>query len=152
MDYKIQNRIYSFDVMRIIAACAVIMIHIAADFVKELDRNSFGYVFANLLESISRFPVPMFLMISGSLMLDEDRTISRNKMAKIILDMLILLFSWSFFYAISFCVIKPILFNEEISMAFILSAFFNGHYHMWYIYVLVGLISDFCIQENNAIL
>lgn len=139
MSNKNQERIYAFDVLRILSACAVMMIHISADFVKMLDRADGGFFLANVLNSLSRFAVPVFVMISGALMLDENKSIPAGKMWKSIWNMLCILFAWSFFYAISYDVIKPIIFHEEISVCAVLNTFFNGHYHMWYLYVLLGL-------------
>lgn len=139
MDKKKHGRIYGFDILRILSACAVVMIHISVDFLKTLDGGPNGLFLANLLNGLSRFAVPVFVMISGALMLDENKIISSGKMLKTTLNMLCLLFSWSFVYAISYDLIKPILFHEEISVYAFLNTFFNGHYHMWYIYMLLGL-------------
>ena len=157
MDNKLRDRIYSFDIMRIIAACAVIMIHISADYVITLDGNTWDFLLANFFNSFSRFAVPMFVMISGALMLDENKAVSSSKILQIIWNMLFILFSWSFFYAISFNLIKPVLFHEEISVASAITTFFYGHYHMWYLYVQIGLYAvtpllRFFVKKENATL
>ena len=66
---KKKERIIAFDFLRIIAALAVVMSHsaIATDV-----SFSDGVIF----DSLSRFAVPVFLMISGALMLDEKKTLT----------------------------------------------------------------------------
>ena len=46
---------------------------------------------------------------------------------------------WSVFYAASYHIIKPLIFKEEISIFELVSAIFNGHYHMWFLFALIGL-------------
>ena len=73
------NRVCSFDLMRIIAICAVILIHISADYVKSYPNDSIEFISNNILCSCSRFAVPVFLMISGALMLNEEKKLVTTK-------------------------------------------------------------------------
>ena len=134
-----KNRIYSFDIMRIIAICAVILLHISADYVKSFPNNSLDFISNNLLNSLTRFAVPTFFMISGALMLNEDKKLSTKKILHAAGNLFILLIVWSVFYSISYYVIKPLVFNEDIAASAIFFAVYNGHYHMWYLFVLIGL-------------
>ena len=136
---KENKRIFSLDFLRILAVCAVVMIHISADFLKEFDKTSVGFLWGNIFSALSRFAVPVFLMISGALMLDENKNLPTKKIMKATVNILILTFSWSLLYTVGYNVVKPIVFNEPINIINILGTFFNGHYHMWYLYVLVGL-------------
>ena len=154
---KESKRIFLFDFLRIISACAVVMIHISADFIKDFDVGTSEFLWGNVFSALSRFAVPIFLMISGALMLDEDKNLSTKKIIKYAVNILILTFSWSFLYTIGYNVIKPIVFNEAISVSDILNTFFNGHYHMWYLYVLVGLylvtpLLRFFVKVENSTL
>lgn len=152
---KTNKRIYSFDFMRIIAACAVVMIHTSVDFVLPTQST---LVWGNLFHSLSRFAVPMFLMISGALMLDEDKEISVRKILKSSLNMFILLMLWSLFYAVGDNIIRPIVTNEPISLVTFFDTVFNGHYHLWYLFVLIGLylitpiLRLFIKRENSELI
>ena len=139
MAQKEMKRIYSFDILRIVAVCAVVMIHISADFIKEYDNNTMEFIWGNVFSALSRFAVPVFLMISGALMLDTNRDISTKKIMKSTVGILVLIFSWSFIYTLGYNVLRPLVFNEPLCFSDIINTFFNGHYHMWYLYVLVGL-------------
>ena len=133
------NRIYSFDLMRIIAIIAVIILHISADYVKGYPKDSLEFISNNLLTSLSRFAVPMFFMISGALMLNEDKKLSNNRVIHAVLHIFILLVIWSIFYSVAYYIVRPLVFKEEISVLAVISAMFRGHYHMWYLFALIGL-------------
>ena len=57
------QRIISFDLLRIVAAFAVIMIHTSGQWFGELSPE---WEFANIYDSLSRWCVPVFIMISGA--------------------------------------------------------------------------------------
>lgn len=91
------ERNYSLDLTRIAAVLAVVMIHVSSAFVSSYEINTLEFQTANVLDSISRLGVPLFVMISGSLFLDEKRKIStRNLYFKNIKGILFLLYLWSF--------------------------------------------------------
>ncbi len=152
------TRLFSLDFLRIIAICAVIMIHISADFITDYDKSTTDFVLGNIFNSISRFAVPVFFMISGALMLDETKDVSNKKIIKSVFTFLLLTFSWSLIYTILYNIIKPIIFSEAIVITDILDTFFNGHYHMWYLYALIGLyaitplLRCFIKKENSALI
>ena len=68
----------SLDVIRIAAVFAVVMTHCTAPFVTNFQPDTAEFLWGNLLDSISRAGVPLFLMISGALFLDERRETNRN--------------------------------------------------------------------------
>ena len=133
------KRIYSFDIMRIVSICAVILLHISADYVKSEPNSSYGFIISNFLNSLSRFAVPIFFMISGALMLNENKKTDGKKIFRSTLSLFTLLIFWSVFYAVSYHLIKPLVFHENISISSFVNALLNGHYHMWYLFVLIGL-------------
>ena len=64
---KTKKRIYYFDVLRVIACLAVIMIHTSGTYVLRNFRT-FNFWVRNLFDSLSRIAVPLFVMISGALL------------------------------------------------------------------------------------
>jgi surface polysaccharide O-acyltransferase-like enzyme len=63
------------DVLRVLAAFAVVVIHVADRVVTALDEaGPVGWWVGNVAESASRWAVPVFIMISGTLMLSPSRT------------------------------------------------------------------------------
>lgn len=66
-----KNRIFYLDILRVIACLSVIMIHSSAEYVTN-DIGSFNFWIGNLFDSLTRIGVPIFVMISGALMLDKN--------------------------------------------------------------------------------
>ncbi|WP_165855887.1 acyltransferase [Marinobacter sp. JSM 1782161] len=67
-----QHKVW-IDYLRVIAIVAVIAIHVSTVFYKQLGEISgFDWWFANLLDSASRFSVPLFVMASGAVLLGRE--------------------------------------------------------------------------------
>ena len=95
-----KSRHLSLDCTRIVAVLAVIMIHTAMGFVK-FDSSSSSYIWGNIFDSIARAGVPLFVMVSGALLLDEKKKITSKKVvSKYILNIALVFISWSFVYII----------------------------------------------------
>lgn len=107
LEENIPNRIYYLDVLRVIACLSVIMIHASARYVV-YDFGSINFWIANVLDSVSRVAVPLFVMISGALMLDERYSYSTKKLSKHIIRMIIFFIFWSALYCIIFQIIIPL--------------------------------------------
>ena len=149
-----QNERKSYlDVLRIIAIFAVVMIHVSANYVTNYN-TIVDFTIGNIFDSISRLGVPLFLMISGALILDENKKFDCKKR---ILSLLIPMLVWSFFYALIYSVILPIKQNESINIYNFLSSFIKGHFHLWYMWAIIGLylitpiLRIFVKKENKNI-
>jgi len=129
---KKKERIIAFDFLRIIAALAVVMIHSAI--VTDVSFSD-GVIF----HSLSRFAVPVFLMISGALMLDEKKTLTTKDTFKKILFWGIMLLIWNVIYAGFYCILIPIKDNQKIALSSVVKGIVLGNYHFWYMYLLLGL-------------
>lgn len=134
-----KSRILSYDIIRIIAVLAVVMIHSSLGFVTAYPTKSADFLFGNIFDGISRIGVPLFVMLSGALMLDENKETSIKKMLKYSLRIFILLCIWSLLYAVVYEIIQPLIDKKTISVEGFWNAFAYGHYHMWYLYMLIGL-------------
>ncbi|MBQ7972421.1 MAG: acyltransferase family protein [Lachnospiraceae bacterium] len=69
----------SFDVLRIISALSVVVLHVTTKFIMMNEVGSLDFRIANLINSISRFGVPVFFMISGAIFLDEKKEVTVKK-------------------------------------------------------------------------
>ena len=86
------------DYLRVIAIIAVITIHSTTPFYAKFNEiGMLGWWLANLLNSASRFAIPLFVMISGSLLLGREITIGEFYKKKAV-RLLPALFVWNFFY------------------------------------------------------
>jgi len=122
------DRIISFDYLRVLSTLAVIVLHVAVQNWRETDVNGYAWQTFNFFDGISRWAVPIFIMISGVLFL--NREVSLKKIfSKYILRMVVAYVFWSFFYMIF----------EEGTKFEKLNIFLQGHYHMWFILMIIGL-------------
>lgn len=127
-----KKRIIYLELLRVFAAICVIMIHVAAQNWSKANIYSVDWQMMNIYDSFSRVAVPLFVMISGAIFLNRSISI-KTIIKKYILRIAIVLIVWSLIYAFIYS-----LQNGETLKQFILR-FIGGHYHLWYLYMLIGL-------------
>ena len=133
-----ENRIIYLDVLRTFAVFCMIVLHTASKQLWAVPTVSFEWQVLNVYDSLVRFCVPVFVMISGALLLNPDRNISLKRMfKKNILRISIAYFFWSFCYAVYTSKIY-LDFNVDTLYAFLKNTI-AGHYHLWFIPVIIGL-------------
>ena len=121
--------------LRAYAIIAVLLIHISARYVTQ-EIGTLNWWIGNVLDSSVRWSVPIFIMLSGMLLLKKEETIGvifKKRINKLIWPLLFwsLIFSlWQSRYDIS---------SFNIKDTFI--AFLQGDikYHLWYLYAILGL-------------
>lgn len=122
------------DILRIISCFAVILLHCSCD-AFSVTQGIIGFTIGNFYNSISRFCVPIFLMITGALLLNPDKEIdikkfTINKTLKIIID----LTCWCVIYYI----FKTIILNGgTITFEGLINSIINLQFHLWYMKVLI---------------
>ena len=131
----VKKRIYSYDIIRIVATAAVVMVHVAAPFITRSPIGSDAFISSNTFGALSRLGVQMFVMLSGALILNEAREYNLRVMLKSIFKLLLLLAVWSAFYV----VVLPLCMGEKLILHDAIIAFFAGQYHLWYLFMLIGL-------------
>ena len=115
------------------------MIHSSANYVVK-DIGSINFWVGNILDSLSRIGVPLFLMISGALMLDKNYKCSTQKLIKHIKKMIIFFIFWSEIYCIvSNIIISTVINHQPFNKVDFIVHFIQGHYHLWFIYLIIGL-------------
>ena len=122
------NRTIYFDYLRVFATFAVIILHLSARYWYSADVNGFQWQTFNFYDSIVRWCVPIFVMISGSLFLSRDIPL-KTIYSKYILRMCTAFLFWSVVYAVFV--------NAGITGR--IAAVITGHYHMWFILMIIGL-------------
>lgn len=128
-----KKKILYLDILRILASFAVISIHVSTQNFDNFTVDTYEWGAFNVFDSLSRWAVPVFCMISGTLFLNKDKKIkTRSLYTKNISRMLIAYFVWSTFYAV---------FNYEVDVigkTEFVKKILLGNYHMWYILLIVG--------------
>ncbi|WP_159090731.1 acyltransferase [Aquimarina aquimarini] len=129
------------DNARAITTIAVIFLHVAAPLLYEYGKvsNELWWV-GNVYDSAVRFCVPIFFMITGALLLSKDSTLSdflRKRFLRIIPPLVF----WSLVYIVynTFIVDKKSVTLLEFGGKIIKGLFQRSEYHLWFIYVLLGL-------------
>lgn len=136
-----ENRTMWFDNLRAIAIIGVIGIHVSSAY-NELSVTNYNFWITNIFNSLSRFGVPVFVMLSGALLLPKEEPIGlflKKRLLRIILPLIF----WSFAY-ISNSLIndlkKGINLNVEYIARQVFIHFRDGSIpHFWYIYMIIGL-------------
>ncbi len=128
---KRMDRTYYFDCLRIIACFGVMILHIASKKWYGTPVTSFEWNVLNIYDSITRWVVPLFVMISGALFLNGKQSIEKLY-KKYVLRIVTAFLFWSFLYA-------GVRFIGGCGMKEAVKAFLTGHYHLWFLFMIAGL-------------
>lgn len=129
------------DNTKIVAMLAVIFIHSASMVVQNSSIGSEYWWIGNIYDSFFRWAVPVFLMVSGALLLDVNKkeeigTFYRKRLARILVPIIF----WSIFFSV-WNIIYLTKNTNYNSLLFILNNIIKGepYYHMWFFYMLTML-------------
>lgn len=151
---KISERNTSLDILRIMAALGVVILHVSSDYIVTNDVNGSNFAMALFLNSLTRFAVPVFVMISGSIFLDGKRTFSIKKLwLHNILRLLAVYLVWSFLYYVFQCVYFWDASIFEGGPVRLLNGMVYSTNHLWYIGMIIGLYAVTPVLKewlNNA--
>ena len=135
---------YDISVMRIFATLAVLLMHecsIICDQPQAYSLTDGQYSILHMIHMSMFWAVPLFLMITGALLLEKDRDISPktclNKYAKRIVLVLIV-------FGIPLSILQQFIDNGTLSTHLIIKALRlwsegNAIRHFWYLYTLLGI-------------
>ena len=124
------NRINFLDVLRCISVFGIIILHLAAKNWYSTDIKSYEWNIFNFYDSCVRCFVPVFVMISGTLFLSKKYTIKDLYLKKISRISIAFIF-WSLLYAI--------IFHYENGIKVIITEFLTGHFHLWFLIMIMSL-------------
>lgn len=129
-----KKRILYLDILRVIACFAVIMIHVTVSNWNTTSVYEFEWKVFNFYYLSFRFCVPVFVMISGVFFLEPDKNIDLKKILNNILRIVQVFIFWSLIYETYSVVVK----RGTINLIFFINIIY-GHYHMWFLFMIVGL-------------
>lgn len=135
MENRHAERIWGLDILRLLAAFAVVALHVNPQAHLDVAIPSPAWGVMNLCTVLCCWSVPSFFMISGAFLLSPSsrQHDTRYLYRRNILRMLTAFIFWSAFYAIAHCALYG-----KGKWTF-LNQFFRGHYHMWYLFALISL-------------
>lgn len=126
------------DAARVVSIMAVVVLHVVGSVVTLAALGSPGWWYGNLYDALVRWCVPVFVMVSGALLLDPRKTegvaeFYRKRAARVLLPLAF----WSAVY---------ILWNHrgalaELRAMDVLHSVARGwpHYHLWFLYMILCL-------------
>lgn len=131
MKKEVKQREYSFDILRVVAMTMVIIIHVANVYGRRFVLiNDSSYLVSLIFNTVSRISVPIFLMISGALLLDREFNLKKyiNRIKKIVI--LIILCD------IVYVVWEYYIFGNTYDKLYKL-LYIPYRAHLWYLYTVV---------------
>ena len=136
-----KNRTVYFDHLRVLATIAVMMLHVAASNWGAVDVNGADWRVFNVYDSLVRWGVPVFIMISGALFLSRDDIPIQKIYSKYVLRMAAAYIAWSVVYYLSAgeSVLQQLrlLFQPGKTERWI--TIVKSHYHLWFVTMIAGL-------------
>lgn len=136
MTYE-KKRMVHYDLLRIIAAFSVVMLHSAAQFWDSLDIASLEWKVADGYNAVSRFGVPIFVMLSGALLLPEQYKLDMRKLyVHNILRLAAAYVFWSCMYGLLDCWFFGF---SVIGWKDVFREMLYGRYHLWFLPMLIGI-------------
>ncbi len=126
------------DVIRFLASFGIVFIHVAADVIAQYDKvPRLDWWLVNLLDSLVRGCVCLFIMVSGALLLmPSEQSIGdffKKRLNRILIPFLV----WSVLYLVW----KKYLLQADFSWSegFSRIAKNQVHFHLWFFYALIGI-------------
>lgn len=139
IDEKKKDRIVYIDCLRIFSLFLMMMLHVAGSQWSIISVHTNEWIIFNSYNSIVRLSVPVFIMISGVFFLNPNKLITIKKLfSKYILRILIALLFWSTAYAL-YTQFISVLKSQPFSLQQFTKDIVYGHYHLWFLYMLIGL-------------
>ncbi len=139
MNSTTSQRLPYADAARALAICLVVTLHIAAALVdRGYASGKVNWWVANLVDSVARIGVPLFVLVSGTLLLNpgKDESLSqffRKRFTKVLIPLIgwsVIYIAWRIYYeGDSFTLQQAILAMVENTVA----------YHFWFLYMILGL-------------
>lgn len=126
------DRQIELDCLRIIATFGVIILHTCSLHWGRVGVDTFSWQVFNFYESMVRWTVPVFVMISGALFLGRKQSVTkifRKNIGRIITAYI--------FWSAAYSVMSFVLYSSGLKWA--IKQFFLGYYHMWFLFMIVGL-------------
>lgn len=130
-----KERIYYLDFVKALSIFMVVLMH-CIDYSASV--GSLEWNLCVLMESITKFCIPVFVMTSGVFMLDRDKHISvKSVYFKYVLKFVVAYIFWSGAYSLYS---SGLLFNFNVShIKTLINDFIVGHFHLWYLWMLIGI-------------
>ena len=155
-----KKRVLYFDILKAIAIIFVILIHVISEHWLLLDVNSNSFISLTFLDSLSRFCVPAYFMISGAIFLNEDKKVTIKDILKKYVPRILLIFVfWNLAYNFIYLFVNKGTINfNTISTIIINTLLGKGIFHLYFLPIIIGfylcvpLIKKITTKDNRDLL
>lgn len=149
------ERVVKYDILRIVASFSIVLLHVSASYWSVVDIYGSEFQVMTIYNSLTRFAVPVFFMLSGLFLVAPQR--ENAAVVKRVLKIVILFYIWSAFYAFQGVAIDILKgdFSQEVWRASI-ERFIFGHIHMWFLqmlcgfYILIPIAKQICAKRETV--
>lgn len=127
--------------LRVIATVFVILIHASTGFLYDFNNFSFDWQYANWINSATRCAVPLFVVITGALLLPRQENILHSYKKRIPKLLYPFLF-WTIVYIIYILIRSGVwsIWPQHQILEFAKNKLIHGaNAHLWYLYMIIGL-------------
>jgi surface polysaccharide O-acyltransferase-like enzyme len=124
--------------MRAAACVGVVVLHVAATVVGDGNHATSAWTIGKAFDAPMRWCVPVFVMVTGSLLLPSDGMSALDFYRKRLPRVLIPVAFWTLAYWVLQIIFAP----DNIAFPGAFWGLLDGsaYYHLWYLYMLVGLL------------
>lgn len=130
------------DNLKVVSLFAVVILHTASPLLMDFKHASTGdWLVGDFYNALVRFGVPVFVMITGALLLHREYEVAdflKRRLSRIIWPFLL----WSLIYIAYAWYDEEVPFSDSIwtNVHTVLHQLkYGAYYHLWYVYMLVGL-------------
>lgn len=127
--------------LRVLATIFVVLIHASTGFLNTFDAQSFDWNYANWINAATRCSVPLFVALSGALLLPKEENTSffyKKRIPKLIAPFIF----WTVIYLIYYFSRYTHFWSMPISQILSIAwdkILHGANAHLWYLYMIIGL-------------
>ena len=153
-----KKRLLYFDLLKVLSSFAVVLIHVISEYWYDLPLKSSSFFSLTMIDGLIRFAVPIYLMISGAIFLNEEKEITiKDILTKYALKIILLFIFWNTAYVL---LTKLIILEEPLTFKLFLDSLVStllgkGVYHLSFLVLIIGfylsvpLIRKITKKENK---
>lgn len=136
-----KKRILYFDFLKVIASIAVVFIHVISEFWYGLTVTSLDFKILTIFDSLARFCVPIYFMISGAIFLNEEKKLNiKDIFFKYILRIFLIFLFWNLIYeCLNIVFLEHSIITKEIVVTLLKNTILGqGVFHLSFLVIIIG--------------
>lgn len=151
-----KKHIYYMDLLRVVACFFIVMVHVSAMEWSNVSVKTVAWQTMNVYDCIGIMGVPLFVMLSGALMLRTDYEVTVKKILKKVLVLFIVCHIWLFAYNLESFIVNGYAWDLYHIKKYLVSQVIRGLgiYHLWFLpmlmvmYLLTPILKPAFSQEK----